>query len=92
MAPSKVKASHILVKKYGLAVELLDRIKQGEKFENIAKQNSECPSSKKGGNLGEFGKGQMVKEFEKAAFALKPGEIAEPVKTKFGWHIIKRIK
>jgi len=79
------------VKKFGRAEELIERIQAGEKFEDLAKQYSECPSKKKGGKLGEFGKGQMVKEFEKVAFSLKVGEMhPKPVKTKFGYHIIER--
>ncbi|MHA2294733.1 MAG: peptidylprolyl isomerase [Candidatus Hodarchaeales archaeon] len=93
MAPNKIRAKHILIKKFRLAEELVDRINTGEKFENLAKQYSECPSRKKGGDLGEFGRGQMVKEFEKAAFALQKGQTTQiPVKTKFGYHIIKRTK
>ncbi len=86
-----IKASHILVNKHSKAVEIIDELKAGIDFAKLAKQNSECPSRKKGGDLGSFRKGQMVKEFEKAAFALKVGEITEkPVKTKFGYHVIKR--
>jgi parvulin-like peptidyl-prolyl isomerase len=88
---TKIKAKHILVKKMSLAEELLERIKAGESFEKLAKEYSECPSKKRGGSLGEFSRGQMVKPFETAAFALKVGEVTpEPVKTKFGWHLIKR--
>jgi len=74
------------------AESVLSRIEQGEDFANIAKRVSRCPSSKKGGNLGKFGKGKMVKEFETAAFELKPGELSKPVKTQFGWHIIKVVE
>jgi parvulin-like peptidyl-prolyl isomerase len=69
----------------------MDRLKSGESFDAMAKDKSICPSGKRGGDLGFFGKGVMVKEFEKAAFKLKKGEVTgEPVKTDFGWHIIKR--
>lgn len=87
---SKIKASHILVKKHSQAEQILKELKGGASFKELAKKYSECPSRNRGGNLGEFGKGQMVKEFEKAAFNLKVGELSGPVKTKFGYHIIKR--
>ncbi|MHA2251941.1 MAG: peptidylprolyl isomerase [Candidatus Kariarchaeaceae archaeon] len=88
----KIKASHILVPKHKKAMELYEGIRAGDDFSSIAKKHSTCSSAKKGGNLGEFGRGQMVKEFETKAFSLKVGEVSEPVKTKFGYHIIKRTK
>lgn len=88
----KIKASHILVEKQKKALEIHELLISGKKFSNLAKKFSTCPSRKKGGNLGEFGRGQMVIEFEKAAYSLNIGEISEPVKTKFGYHIIKRTK
>lgn len=87
--PTKVNASHILVKSQDKAQEILEQIKEGKSFADLAMQHSLCPSKKKGGNLGWFGHGQMVKEFERAAFATKKGQMSEPVKTQFGWHIIK---
>lgn len=84
-----VKASHILVDTEEKAKKILEDIKAGLSFEEAAKQNSSCPSKEVGGDLGQFGRGQMVKEFEDAAFAMKKGEISEPVKTEFGYHIIK---
>jgi peptidyl-prolyl cis-trans isomerase C len=88
---SKIKASHILVEKQGQALEIMEELKGGAKFEDLAKKYSTCPSGKRGGNLGAFGRGQMVKPFEKAAFELSPGQvIPEPVRTQFGYHIIKR--
>jgi parvulin-like peptidyl-prolyl isomerase len=63
-------------------------LKRGADFEEMAKEKSTCSSCKKGGDLGWFGRGKMVKEFEKAAFELNKGELSRPVKTKFGWHII----
>ena len=93
---SKVKASHILVEKHSKAEELLNQLKSVSPnqlpnlFSKLARENSTCSSSKKGGNLGEFGRGQMVKEFEKAAFALQKGQLSGLVKTKFGYHIILR--
>lgn len=90
--PNKIHCAHILVKTRQEAEKVLERLKKGEKFANIAKQVSLCPSSKRGGDLGTFGKGQMVKEFEKAAFALEKGQISPIVKTRFGYHIIKRLE
>ncbi len=88
----KIKCSHILVKKQSEALLLIERIKNGESFTNLAKELSiDKGSGKKGGDLGIFGKGMMVKPFEEAAFKLKKGEMtAEPIKTEFGYHIIKR--
>lgn len=87
---SKIKASHILVKKRSEADRLLKEIQGGADFADIARKSSICSSSKKGGSLGFFTRGKMVKEFEKAAFSLAKGELSEVVKTEFGYHIIKR--
>ena len=89
---NKVRCSHILVKTEKEANTVLERLKKGEKFANIAKQVSLCPSKKRGGDLGTFSRGKMVKEFEKAAFALQKGQTSPIVKTKFGYHIIKRLE
>ncbi len=86
----KIKASHILVDKFSRAQELHEDIHAGEKFESLAQKFSTCPSKKKSGNLGEFSKGDMVPEFWNACTKLKIGEISQPVKTKYGYHIIKR--
>tara|TARA_B100000315_G_scaffold88062_1_gene80834 strand:+ start:527 stop:802 length:276 start_codon:yes stop_codon:yes gene_type:complete len=88
---NKIQCAHILVEKQSQALGIMERIKKGEKFGKLAKELSLCPSKKREGNLGYFGRGQMVKEFEKTAFNLQVGKISEPVKTKFGYHIIKRI-
>ncbi|WP_255547842.1 peptidylprolyl isomerase [Crassaminicella indica] len=85
----QVRASHILVDQEEKAKELLKRVKNGEDFAKLAKENSKCSSSKKGGDLGYFGRGKMLPEFEKAAFSLKVGEISDIVKTEYGYHIIK---
>ena len=85
-----VNASHILVDSEEKALELLAKINAGEiTFENAARENSSCPSSQNGGNLGDFGKGQMVPEFDSAVFAMEVGEVSAPVKTQFGYHLIK---
>ncbi len=86
---SKVHAKHILVKTEDEAKVILYDVTHGKAFEDVAKEKSLCPSGKSGGDLGWFGRGQMVKEFEDAAFSLKPGAISQPVKTQFGWHLIK---
>ncbi len=88
---NKIKCSHILVEKQSEAMQLLEEIKNGKKFGSVAREISKCPSSKKDGDLGYFTKGMMVKEFEDVAFRLQVGEISEPVKTQFGYHIIKRL-
>jgi peptidyl-prolyl cis-trans isomerase C len=87
---TKAKASHILVEKQSQALKILEELKAGGDFRELAKKYSTCPSGKKGGDLGQFGRGQMVREFEQATFALKVGETSQPVKTQFGYHIIKR--
>ena len=86
-----VNASHILVDTEEKALELLAKIKSGEvSFEDCAKENSSCPSGQQGGSLGDFGRGQMVPEFDTAVFSMEEGEITEtPVKTQFGYHLIK---
>ena len=90
---NKIQAKHILVDKKTLAEDIIEQINMGGKFEELARKHSTCPSRKKGGSLGEFGRGVMVKEFEKAAFALQKNQVTQvPVKTKFGYHVIKRTR
>jgi parvulin-like peptidyl-prolyl isomerase len=89
---AKVHCAHILVKTETEAKAVKARLDKGEKFGAVAQQVSLCPSGKKGGDLGKFGRGQMVKEFEKAAFELDKGATSGPVKTQFGYHIIKRLE
>ena len=91
-ANHEVNASHILVKTEEEAIEIRKQLLKGASFEEMARKYSICPSgASNGGNLGFFGKGIMVPEFEKAAFALSVGEISQPVQTQFGYHIIKII-
>ncbi|SVC95255.1 uncharacterized protein METZ01_LOCUS348109, partial [marine metagenome] len=84
----KVQARHILVGDKDLAEEIKKKIDDGEEFSKLAEEFSECPSKKRGGDLGWFGKGAMVRPFEVAAFTADEGEIVGPVKTEFGYHII----
>lgn len=86
---SEVNASHILVKTEKEAFVCLYDIQHGKSFEEIAKEKSLCPSRKNCGSLGWFGRGMMVKEFENAAFNGQKGQIVGPVKTQFGYHLIK---
>ena len=86
---NKVHAAHILVKSENEAKDLMVKVKGGESFGDLAKKHSQCPSGKQGGDLGWFGKNMMVKEFETAAFNGKKGEVVGPIKTQFGWHLIK---
>jgi peptidyl-prolyl cis-trans isomerase C len=101
--PEQVQASHILVvpdhnnpdanqakaQAKEKAEKLLQQLKAGADFATLAKENSDCPSKARGGDLGMFTRGQMVQPFEDAAFALKPGELSNVVETQFGYHIIK---
>ena len=84
-----VRAKHILVKEEEKCQSVLEEIVAGKAFEVAAQEYSTCPSGQKGGDLGEFGKGQMVKEFEEAAFAAEIGQVVGPVATQFGYHLIK---
>ena len=86
----KIKARHILVKEEFEAGDILKKLEEGKTFEELALTHSLCPSNKEGGDLGEFGKGSMVPSFEEAAFALEIGEVSQPVRTQFGFHLIQR--
>jgi parvulin-like peptidyl-prolyl isomerase len=88
----KVHCAHILVKTEQEARALLDQLNKGANFSKIAMEKSLCPSGKRGGDLGVFGRGKMVREFENAAFTLQKGQMSQPIKTEFGWHIIKRLE
>ena len=83
-----VNAAHILVNSEKDAQNIMARLEKGEKFEDLAKRFSKCPSKSKGGNLGWFNKGDMVPEFENAAFSAQKGAVVGPVRTQFGYHII----
>jgi peptidyl-prolyl cis-trans isomerase C len=90
LVSEKIQASHILLKTEEEAKEVIALLKKGNNFAKLAKKRSTGPSANDGGNLGFFGRGQMVPEFEKAAYALKPEAYTKkPVKTQFGWHVIK---
>ncbi len=85
----EMRARHILVKTEEDALEIIERLGRGSDFAELAQEKSTGPSGAQGGDLGYFAKGQMVPEFEKALVSMKKGDISEPVKTKFGWHVIK---
>lgn len=85
---TSVKASHLLVKTEEEAKKIKEEILAGKDFAQAAAEVSMCPSGANGGDLGFFGRGQMVKEFEDAAFSMEVGEVSEPVKTQFGFHLI----
>ncbi len=92
LMPVKIKCSHILVEKQSQALTIVERINNGEKFGKLAKDLSiDSGSAKRDGNLGYFTKGKMVKQFEEVAFKLQIGQVSEPVKSDFGYHIIKRL-
>ena len=87
---ARVAAKHILMDSEDAITNVKNDIENGVKtFEEAAKEFSTCPSKERGGDLGEFGRGQMVAEFEEAAFAAEIGELVGPVKTQFGYHLIK---
>ena len=87
--PEKIQARHILVKIEPEGDETKEELKKGGDFAELAKKHSQCPSSAKGGDLGAFARGQMVKPFEDAAFSLKEGETSDIVETRFGYHLIQ---
>lgn len=88
-AEEEIMASHILVEDEETAAKLAEEARAGADFAELARENSTGPSAPRGGDLGWFGEGQMVGEFQAAAFALGEGEVSDPVKTDFGWHVIK---
>ena len=88
----RAEARHILVDTEAECQKLKDEIANGSKFETVAQAHSKCPSSNDGGNLGEFGPGQMVPEFDKAVFSSDVGEVVGPIQTQFGWHLLEVTK
>ena len=86
---TQAAARHILVEDENLCNELKARINNGEDFSTIAKEFSSCPSGEKGGDLGTFGPGQMVKEFDEVVFSANINEVQGPVKTQFGYHLLE---
>ena len=83
------RARHILVSSEAECLELKEKLANGAEFESIAKQFSSCPSGQRGGDLGEFGPGKMVKEFDDVVFNEAVGEVHGPVKTQFGFHLLE---
>ncbi|MBI79097.1 MAG: peptidylprolyl isomerase [Pseudomonadota bacterium] len=86
---TQAAARHILVSDESLCNELKARINNGEDFGAIAKEFSSCPSGERGGDLGTFGPGQMVKEFDEVVFSASINEVQGPVKTQFGYHLLE---
>lgn len=86
---ARASARHILVDSKEKCEELKTRIEAGEDFADLAKEFSSCPSGKQGGDLGEFGPGQMVKEFDEVVFSAEPNTVQGPVQTQFGYHLLE---
>jgi peptidyl-prolyl cis-trans isomerase C len=86
---ARAKARHILTKTRESCEELKTQIEAGADFAALAKEHSACPSGKSGGDLGEFGQGRMVPEFDKVVFSGEVGKVHGPVQTQFGWHLIE---
>lgn len=89
---NEITASHILVEQRYEADDIKKKLDQGDSFADLAKKFSRCPSASAGGDLGSFGRGRMVPSFDEAAFGLKVGDISEPIRTQFGYHLIQRTK
>ena len=88
----KVRARHILVATRPDALKIIKKLNEGANFTTLAKKFSKCPSKKRGGDLGYFERGKMAKSFEEAAFSMEKDEISEPIRTQFGFHVIKVMK
>ncbi len=87
----RIRCAHILVEKESVAKEVLEKLNKGEDFSKLAAQYSIDGTRKRGGDLGYFTRGMMVKEFENAAFALEKGQTSGIVRSQFGYHLIKRL-
>ena len=83
------RARHILVNDEQTCLDLKNRIDNGADFGELAREHSQCPSGRQGGDLGEFGPGQMVPEFDQVVFNEAVGVAHGPVKTQFGWHLVE---
>ena len=88
---SSVRARHILVEQEYEAKDILKKLSEGETFDDLARIFSKCPSSRQGGDLGVFKRGQMVESFDEAVFSLAVGQLSAPIRTRFGYHIIQRM-
>jgi len=86
---AKASARHILVDSEDQCASLKQQIEDGTDFAEVAKEHSSCPSGRSGGDLGEFGPGQMVKEFDEVVFSGDLGTVHGPVKTQFGYHLLE---
>ncbi len=86
---SKARARHILVESESQCLDLKQQIGNGADFAALAREHSKCPSGQSGGDLGSFGRGQMVPEFDKVVFTADVGSVEGPVKTQFGYHLIE---
>jgi peptidyl-prolyl cis-trans isomerase C len=86
---ASASARHILVDTEEQCIELKQKIEDGTDFAEVAKEHSSCPSGQKGGDLGQFGPGQMVKEFDEVVFSGEINQVHGPVKTQFGYHLLE---
>jgi len=89
---AKAAARHILVDSEQKCLDLKSQIETGADFADLAKKHSKCPSGRRGGDLGEFSPGQMVKEFDTVVFSAEIGKVQGPVKTQFGFHLVEVTK
>ncbi len=89
---AKAVARHILVPTEEACIDLKNKIEAGADFAACAKEFSQCPSGRQGGDLGEFGQGQMVREFDQVVFSGEVGKVHGPIKTQFGYHLIEITK